>query len=246
MTLLGASCSSEGAPVTPPEQEEELSTVKSAVSSLRAACLVAEETLWQQADRCKDAMGGVEIPGFECESGSIPGNEGTVYGDEDDGVFCDAPNVLNGKCDPGSKFRVLRRGINPVSGAPDGIYIVAHCRKQGNGPNQFGDIAMIAHNKNTGATCFFQALGTLSGSVIAPRISTQNNPAASNYYPWISPAGLSSNPDRRGVPHLTVHVHGHGHGHVDGFRGRGRVSWTWTGFVDVDGFRGRARLRCRG
>jgi hypothetical protein len=30
-------------------------------------------------------------------------------------------------------------------------------------------------------------------------------------------SGLSSNPDRRGVPQPTVHVRGHVHVHVDGF-----------------------------
>jgi hypothetical protein len=88
-------------------------------------------------------------------------------------VKCNAPNVLNGECDPHSKFHVLHRNEGG-----DGIYIVAHCRSKGHPKDsgQFGDIAVIEYNKKTGATCFYQVgpenavTGPpLSGDVKAPR-----------------------------------------------------------------------------
>nr|MBA3967409.1 hypothetical protein [Nitrospirales bacterium] len=64
-----------------------------------------------------------------------------------DGI-CDRPNVLNGKCDRGSRFRVL---INTPN-----AYVVAHARKMGLSQGQYGDVAIIQHNKENGKTCFYQ------------------------------------------------------------------------------------------
>jgi len=64
--------------------------------------------------------------------------------------FCDAPNVLNGACDPGSRFQVLKE-TNDVA-------IVGHCRKHGHADHEYGDIAVIQYNKKNGAICFYQAL----------------------------------------------------------------------------------------
>ncbi|HEX5097924.1 MAG TPA: hypothetical protein VFV94_00420 [Polyangiaceae bacterium] len=63
---------------------------------------------------------------------------------------CDRPNVLNGVCDPGSKFQVLAQTGDAAA--------VAHCRKMGMGTGRFGDIAVIQYNKSTGGLCFYQAL----------------------------------------------------------------------------------------
>jgi hypothetical protein len=75
---------------------------------------------------------------------------------------CDKPNRLNEACDPGSRFHVLVRTAD--------AFAVAHCRKKGNGPGLYGDIAVIQHNSRTGATCFFQEgpRQGLSHSVVAP------------------------------------------------------------------------------
>ena len=64
--------------------------------------------------------------------------------------FCDAPNVLNHACDPGSRFQVLKE-TNDVA-------IVGHCRKHGHADHEYGDIAVIQYNKKNGAICFYQAL----------------------------------------------------------------------------------------
>lgn len=64
--------------------------------------------------------------------------------------LCDRPNVLNGVCDPGSKFQVLAQNGDAAA--------VAHCRKQGKGTGRYGDIAVIQYNKSSGGLCFYQAL----------------------------------------------------------------------------------------
>lgn len=117
------------------------------------------------AAKC-DAAIGVTVPAFDCEDGTlvpttldgksfqvedIDGN--LVNADESLKAFklplaCDRPNALNKTCDPGSKFQVL---VN----TPD-AFVVAHCRRKGNPKGVFADIAVIQHNKATGATCFYQ------------------------------------------------------------------------------------------
>jgi hypothetical protein len=116
-------------------------------------CRTGDERLEQFSARCNKAMGGVGVPAFDCDDPDAtepPRQQANGSGQ------CGAPNVLNQECDPGSHFHVLHRNNNN-----DGIYIVAHCRKKPNGPNgpgQYGDVAVIQYNSNTGATCFYQAL----------------------------------------------------------------------------------------
>jgi nitrogen fixation protein len=131
-------------------------------------CRSGDETLKDYAVRCDKAMGGVTVPDFDCDDDKAT-DVMDRYGDTWNSVKdkCAAPNVLNGKCDPGSRFHVLHRGDGT-----DGIYIVAHCRKEAtlaNGPNSaqlpdpkgyYSDVAVIQYNSNTGATCFYQALAT--------------------------------------------------------------------------------------
>src|SRR5262249_46081080 len=122
--------------------------------SSQRPCRSGDERLEEFSARCDKAMGGVSVPAFDCDDANA-----TEPPLQDDGSGdCGAPNVLNSVCDPGSHFHVLHRNQNN-----DGIYIVAHCRKKayaGNGAGQYGDIAVIQYNSNTGATCFYQALNT--------------------------------------------------------------------------------------
>jgi hypothetical protein len=107
------------------------------------------ENLQEYAARC-DAATGVSVPAFDCDDPAAtevpmthphyaPGSTTHVQ-------TCDKPNRLNSECDPGSRFHVLVR-------TPD-AFVVAHCRKKGNAPGQYGDIAVIQHNEKNGATCF--------------------------------------------------------------------------------------------
>jgi len=126
----------------------------------------ASDTLPEFAAKC-DAAIGVTVPDFVCDNGTLVPTTNHANGK------CDRPNRLNKVCDPGSKFQVLADTAD--------AYVVAHCRKQGNAAGFFGDIAVIQHNKRNGATCFYQALGTLNGNVKAP----SKGPGA---WPWLSPA----------------------------------------------------------
>src|SRR5262245_5675783 len=111
------------------------------------------DTLSDYAMKC-DAAIGATVPDFFCDHGT------PVPTTNFDGTNCDRPNELHRVCDPGSMFQVLSNTAD--------AFVVAHCRKQGNSAGRFGDIAVIQHNKNNGATCFYQALGNLDGDVKAP------------------------------------------------------------------------------
>ncbi|RYZ40104.1 MAG: hypothetical protein EOO71_17385 [Myxococcaceae bacterium] len=128
------------------------------------------DTLEQYAAKC-DAAIGATVPDFNCELGTLVPTTNHVNGK------CDRPNRLNQQCDPGSKFRVL------VDNAD--VSIVAHCRKQNNAANYYGDIAVIQTNKKNGATCFYQALGVLYGAdVKAPSKGT-------GAWSWKTPAATA-------------------------------------------------------
>jgi hypothetical protein len=120
------------------------------------------ETLEAFSAKC-DAAIGVSVPDFNCDSGTlVPTTNHSAPGTTSG--TCDRPNVLNSQCDPGSRFQVLRDDAR--------AFVVAHCRKQQMGPGLYGDIAVIQYSKVTGATCFYQALGTLNGNVRAPSRGT--------------------------------------------------------------------------
>src|SRR5450432_2889039 len=97
-------------------------------------------------------MGGIGVPSFDCTKGvEVPDTQG-------DGLpfpneTCDRPNVLNGECDPGSKFQLL---VDKVNQNNQRVVIVAHCRHKGSSPDKFQDVAVIAYNYGSGDTCFFQ------------------------------------------------------------------------------------------
>jgi hypothetical protein len=143
-----------------------------------AMCAVSDagDTLKQYAERCEAAT-SISIEDFNCDSGTlVPSTHMT--GSYPNAV-CDRPNQLNQECDPGSRFQVL-------PGSNDRAYAVAHCRKRGHPADngKYKDIAVIQHNKDTGATCFYQALGgALDGNVTAPKKES---------WPWLSPAGTAA------------------------------------------------------
>lgn len=102
------------------------------------------------AQECDQAI-GVSVPDFDVDSPlgtTVPTDHLTPASATYPDGTCDRPNVLNGKCDRGSRFRVL---IN----TPD-AYVVAHARKMGLPQGQYGDVAIIQHNKVNGKTCFYQ------------------------------------------------------------------------------------------
>jgi uncharacterized repeat protein (TIGR01451 family) len=130
---------------------------------------LASETLEQYAAKC-DLATGVTVTDFSCDAGTEVPISHFASGS------CDRPNRLNRQCDPGSHFQVL-------ANTPDAT-VVAHCRKEGHAPGEYGDIAVIQYNWTNGAACFYQALGTLNGQVKAP----SKGQAA---WPWLSPASTA-------------------------------------------------------
>ncbi len=134
----------------------------------------ASDSLIEFTAKCTVAMGGVDVPQFNCDKGTlVPENNLTGPGYPND--FCDAPNVLHGFCDPHSRFQVLKQ--------TDEVAIVAHCRKQDRDDGFYGDIAVIQYNRISGATCFYQALGNLPAEVPPPALG--NGPGQ---FEWQDPS----------------------------------------------------------
>ncbi len=129
-----------------------LGILAAAVLALWPCVLVAGESVKSYAQQC-DAAIGLSVPAFDCRLGrevplTHPTPANAKYGQSR--FKCDEPNRLNEECDPGSKFQVIAQNATAV--------VVAHCRNQGRDPDRFGDIAVIQHNTQNGATCFYQAL----------------------------------------------------------------------------------------
>ena len=136
------------------------------------------DTLASYAARC-DLATGIHVASFTCDNGQeIPGQTVT------NGV-CNRPNVLNGQCDPGSKFQVL-------PGQTADAVAVAHCRKVGlaTGNTTYNDVAVIQYNKKTGAACFYQALGDHQGRVLEGNAVPA--PGADDTGFWIDPKGTEN------------------------------------------------------
>jgi hypothetical protein len=155
------------------------------------------DTLLSYSQKC-DAATGITIPTFSCSAGADVPGQGTIPATEINATHCDYPNVLNGLCDPGSKFQVLNRS------ADGNAVAVAHCRKDGQpeaGEN-YNDIAIIQYNKQNGAICFFQALGhdqthpnkkfPLPGDNIPSPSAGDTALWADNKSHWISPAATEA------------------------------------------------------
>lgn len=129
--------------------------------------------------RACDVATQLTVPAFDCSAGTEvplthPNPPNGVYGN----LTCDEPNRLNRECDPGSKFQVLQRTNQG--------FVVGHCRNQGGNPARFGDIAVIQHNTQNGATCFYQALPAYS------QVTSVQSPQLPDHVP--SPSAGAGNP----------------------------------------------------
>lgn len=114
------------------------------------------EALVEFARKC-DAAVGESVPKFDCDD---PDATAVPEGSTGPGHTCDFPNVLNGECDPGSRFHRLVQTPKAT--------IVAHCRKRSLPAGKYADVAVIQYNRLNGATCFYQALGVLDAAAPAP------------------------------------------------------------------------------
>src|SRR5258708_1215792 len=86
-----------------PGPDAALAEVREALTTADA-CNAGEESLPAYAQTCANAMGGLNVPKFDCRDGvEVPDTQGdgVAYPNE----TCDRPNVLNGECDPGSNFQ---------------------------------------------------------------------------------------------------------------------------------------------
>lgn len=153
----------------------------------RASINGQHDTLSAYAQKC-DLATGITVPHFNCDVGTEVPDQGTVPATIRNATHCNQPNVLNGHCDPGSKFQVL-------PGSTADAVAVAHCRKVGLpiAGSLYNDIAVIQYNKQNGAVCFYQALTNLPGDDIPAPLTAGENPwHPSNAASWMSPAGTEA------------------------------------------------------
>jgi hypothetical protein len=136
------------------------------------------DTLTEYAAKC-DLATGIHVPAFNCDSGAEVPNQGTTPDNGTHFPSCNYPNVLNGACDPGSKFQVLVQTTDAAA--------VAHCRKNGApiAGSQYNDIAIIQYNKHYGAVCFYQALTTPSMQLVGSNVTAPS--AGQSPFPWLTP-----------------------------------------------------------
>jgi hypothetical protein len=137
------------------------------------------DTLEEYAARC-DLATGIHVPGFNCDLGTEVPKQGSIPDPGNHSTTCDKPNVLNGACDPGSKFQVLVQNGDAAA--------VGHCRKNGIqiAGSQYNDIAVIQYNKKNGAVCFYQALGdSIRGSLPGQNVAPPS--AGMPAWRWLSP-----------------------------------------------------------
>jgi hypothetical protein len=112
------------------------------------------DTLEGYAQKCDLAI-CVTVPDFNRDGGTLVPTTHFANGK------CDRPNVLNGECDPGSRFKVLTNNAY--------AYVVTHCRKESLSAGHYRDIAVIQHNRNN---------GSLKSAATASRILILNGGAA--------------------------------------------------------------------
>lgn len=143
----------------------------------------AADTLEAFARKCDRAI-GVTVPKFDVDSPlgiKVPTDHLTPAHPTYPHGACDRPNVLDRACDPGSRFQVL---VNTAE-----AFVVAHARKKGLSDGEYGDIAVIQHNKVNGATCFYQGaleeFGLRHSGVVEPPSKGVGNPAF-----WMTPSQI--------------------------------------------------------
>lgn len=110
----------------------------------------AQQSMVAYAAEC-DAQIGVSVPQFNCNDGTLIPGQGT--GDTKNDGPCDNPQMFSSgsHCNPGSRLKKLYED--------DDVFIVAVCRKETesvSNSNRYDDVAVIQHNRDNGATCFYQ------------------------------------------------------------------------------------------
>jgi hypothetical protein len=108
-----------------------------------------------------DKQIGVSVPEFTCDTLVTAANQHAIKSsfvkgqEKDSSGDCNTPAMLRNSCDPGSTVGVLYN-------SPD-VQISASCRTSPSGSG-YNDIAVIQYNRNNGASCFYQALGSMQSA----------------------------------------------------------------------------------
>lgn len=178
------------------------------VGLLSGPAFAAEYSIRDHGAECESKIG--PIPPFSCvaDGQEIPiTRDGMPIGNHVAHQKCDRPPLLGlggseGQCLPYSRVGTLP-GKN-AAGAPDtNIQWAFICRRyslrtEPNDP-KYEDVAVVGHNRTTGATCFFQMLQHEAHGLDTTRVPPPSEPAdatppgaikAKDF--WLSPEGTAS------------------------------------------------------
>lgn len=156
--------------------------IRCVLFAVMIALPIQAQTYSDYAFVCSQKVGN--IPAFSCADGvEIPVTvNGAVPSAYSPGMTCDRPSLLpngsdsDGQCVPGSRIVNLSEGAKQIS---------VMCRQKHirpAGSMRFDEIDVIAHNRNTGATCWFQS-SALSGTTIdGTTIPSPTDPASSRFF----------------------------------------------------------------
>lgn len=147
-------------------------------ASLLASPAEAVQTMVQYAYEC-DQQIGVSVPAFTCNDANATEIPGQGHGSGENDGPCDSPQMISdgNHCNPGSYVQKLHED--------DDVFIYAVCRKDAEtAPDRFGDIAVIQHNRDNGATCFYQRQSSLS------EVESPSDPSAGSR--WYQPNGSNA------------------------------------------------------
>jgi hypothetical protein len=151
-------------------------------AALLAAPALAQSDYARYAAQCVADVG--DIPEIHCDQGiEIPITQnGAPPPAYTPGMLCDRPSLLNngagsdGQCVPGSRILNLSEGPKQIS---------VMCRQKKirlDTPLRFDEIDVIAHNSQTGATCWFQASAPAGGTLPGTDVPSPTSAAGAAFF----------------------------------------------------------------
>jgi len=156
--------------------------IRLAIALSLFALPLSAQTYGEYALACSADVG--DVPAFSCGDGvvipvTVDGQTPTSYSP---GMTCDRPALLpngddsDGQCVPGSRILNLTEGAKQVS---------VMCRQKhirAADSLDFDEIDVIAHNSDTGATCWFQASALSGQSIDGTTVPSPTDPASSHFF----------------------------------------------------------------
>ncbi|MCA9567328.1 MAG: hypothetical protein KC656_05775 [Myxococcales bacterium] len=119
------------------------------------------QTVLGHAQECAQVLG--PIPGFDCltDADPVPVTRDGVPQTTQNPSTCDRPSLLEGSCNIWTRAGAKQGTWSDGSPRPEVTFVFTCRSSDDQAPTDEGgeyhDVAMIGHNRDTGATCFFQS-----------------------------------------------------------------------------------------